>query len=73
MFDGSENCLSISGACGNADAGGSMFGIFDPVPGDTDEPAQPAGSEGFDPETGEPIAPVDLPEQVAEDDLSGLF
>jgi penicillin-binding protein 1A len=76
VFDGAEDCLSISGACGNSDAGGGIFGTFGSSTSGSDEPAEPAEpaeGEGFDPETGEPIPAVSEPEQVVDNDLSGTF
>ena len=58
-FAGSEDCLSISGACGGADSGGSMFGSFDP---ETD--AAPVPEDG---------SPPPAPETAADEKLGDIY
>ncbi|MCL4133105.1 UNVERIFIED_CONTAM: hypothetical protein GTU68_044795 [Idotea baltica] len=73
VFDNADNCISIFQDCAKASDGGSVLGILDRVPTDSRDPAEPADSENIDPETGEPIVAVDLPEQAADGDLSSTF
>jgi penicillin-binding protein 1A len=58
-FAGTDDCLSISGACGNSGSDSGMFGSFDPRTGE-----QPV------PESGEPPKP---PEATVDDNLDGIF
>lgn len=58
-FAGTDDCLSISGACGNSGSGSGTFGSFDPRTGEQPVP------EG-DPSPNPPEAPAD-------DGLDGIF
>jgi penicillin-binding protein 1A len=58
-FNGTDDCLSISGACGNSGSGSGTFGTFDPRTGE-----QPVPEDG---------QPRQAPEKSADDNLDGIF
>ena len=58
-FAGTDDCLSISGACGNSGSGSGTFGSFDPRTG---EQPVPEGNPSPNP-----------PEAPADDGLDGIF
>lgn len=78
VFAGTDDCLSISGACGNAEAGSSMFGTFDPRTDEKDVGPATEGDDDYDPlglfgEDGTPRPAPPAPEQTVDDNLDGIF